>query len=88
MELLSNLLMMRILNFTNLIFILYYNRVVYLLIQNIKMEKFANFFFIFMIVVIFIYFLKNKNRDVSLVEASLDVDKYLVDCFYIMFYTF
>ena len=42
------------------------------------MDKFANFFFIFMIIVIFIYFLKNKHRDVSLVEASIDGDKYLV----------
>ena len=42
------------------------------------MDNFASFFFIIIVFIIFLSFIKNNNRDISLVESSLDGDKYLV----------
>ena len=42
------------------------------------MEKFSNYFFLFIVVVILLNYLKNKKKDISLVKSSLDGDSYLV----------
>ena len=42
------------------------------------MEKFSNYFFLFIVIIIILNYVKNKKKDISLVESSLDGDSYLV----------